>query len=244
MSRQPCRCTRRELLLLCHTGNQAEPGCAHLRITSQAVTIPGRGRRRGAVCWLGSSTARCCDCFRGRCLGSRNCSVPRTDRTPVSNCFTITGNPNAAGGLPGTQSRECENAVAVPDKGPGGAWFLPCHPSGKHSPIPASPPVPRPSPCLGEGTACPAAVVVQGMPVLEAVVLVALVADDLHHLLLLAARLQTLVGEDLKDNVEVAKKNTPARAGAVPLLHARPWALTNVPSQCHFWGALEFASKY
>lgn len=32
---------------------------------------------------------------------------------------------------------------------------------------------------------------------LEAVVLVALVTDHLHHLLLFAARLQTLVGEDL-----------------------------------------------
>lgn len=43
----------------------------------------------------------------------------------------------------------------------------------------------------------PAAVVVQGVPVLQAVVLVALLADHLHHLLLLAAGLQALVGEDL-----------------------------------------------
>lgn len=163
---------------------------------------------------------------------------------PVKDCFTITGNPNAAGGLPGTQGRECENAAAVPDKRPGRGWLLPCDPSGKNSPIPASPPVPRPSPCPGEGTPHPAAVVVQGVSVLEAVVLVALVTDHLHHLLLLAAWLQTLVGEDLKDNVEVVKKNVPARAGAVPSLHTRPWALTNVLSQCHFCGTLEFVSKY
>jgi len=57
--------------------------------------------------------------------------------------------------------------------------------------------------------------------VLEAVVLVALVTDHLHHLLLLAAGLLTLVGEDLKDDVEVVKRNTPGRARAVPSLHAR-----------------------
>lgn len=79
---------------------------------------------------------------------------------------------------------------------------------------------------------------------LEAVVLVALVADHLHHLLLLAARLQTLVGEDLKDDVVVVKRNTPCRAGAVPFLHARPWALTSFPHQCLFRGALEFVSEY
>lgn len=43
---------------------------------------------------------------------------------------------------------------------------------------------------------------------LEAVVLVALVTDHLHHLLLLAARLQTLVGEDLKDDMAVVKRST------------------------------------
>lgn len=39
---------------------------------------------------------------------------------------------------------------------------------------------------------------VQRVPVLQAVVLVALLADHLHHLLLLAAGLQALVGEDLR----------------------------------------------
>lgn len=53
---------------------------------------------------------------------------------------------------------------------------------------------------------CPTAVMVQGVPVLEAVVLVALVADHLHHLLLLATRLHAFVGEDLKDVVAVVKR--------------------------------------
>lgn len=130
--------------------------------------------------------------------GGRGCAYSCADST----------NLNAAGGHADTQGRECENAAA-PDKAPGGAGLLPCHPSGKHSPVPASPSAPGPSPCFGEGTSCPAAVVVQGVPVLEAVVLVALVTDHLHHLLLLAARLHALVGEDLKDNVEVVKRNTP-----------------------------------
>lgn len=114
-------------------------------------------------------------------------------------------NLNAAGGRPSTQGRECENA-AVPDNWPGGARLLPCHPADKHSPVPAGLSVLRPSPCFGEGTPCPAAVVVQGVPVLEAVVLVALVTDHLHHLLLLATRLQTLVGEYLKDDMAAVKK--------------------------------------
>lgn len=78
---------------------------------------------------------------------------------------------------------------------------------------------------------CPTAVMVQGVPVLEAVVLVALVTDHLHHLLLLTTRLQTLIGEDLKDDTAVVKRST--YCGAVPSLHARPWAETTLPHQCY-----------
>lgn len=85
---------------------------------------------------------------------------------------------------------------------------------------------------------------VQGVPVLEAVVLVALVTDHLHHLLLLAARLQTLVGEDLKDDTAVAKRSTCCRAEAAPSLHARPWALTSLPHQCISCKALKFVSEH
>lgn len=145
--------------------------------------------------------------------------------------------------IPGTQGRVCEKA-AVPDNGSGGDGLLPCHPSGKHSPTPARLSVPRPSPCFGKGTPCPTAVMVQGVPVLEAVVLVALVTDHLHHLLLLAARLQTLVGEDLKDDIAVVKRRMCCGAGAVPSLHARPWALTSLPHQCISCKALNFVSEY
>lgn len=117
-----------------------------------------------------------------------------------------TGVLGAAGG-PSTQHRECENA-AVPDNRSGGAGLPPCHSPGKHSPTPPSPSALRPSPCFGKGMPCPTAVMVQRVPVLEAVVLVALVTDHLHHLLLLAARLQTLVGEDLKDDMAVVKRST------------------------------------
>lgn len=86
--------------------------------------------------------------------------------------------------------------------------LLPCHPSGKHSPTSLSLSVLRPSPCFGKGMPCPTAVMVQRVPVLEAVVFVALVTDHLHHLLLLAARLQTLVGEDLKGDTAVVKRST------------------------------------
>lgn len=75
---------------------------------------------------------------------------------------------------------------------------------------------------------------------LQAVVLVALVTDHLHHLLLLAARLQTLVGEDLKDDMTVVKRSTHCSAGAVPSLHARPWALTSLLHQCILYNALKF----
>lgn len=88
-----------------------------------------------------------------------------------------------------------------------------------NSPTPPSLSVLRPSPCFGKGMPCPTAVMVQGMPVLEAVVFVALVTDHLHHLLLLAARLQTLVGEDLKDDMAVLKRSI--CCGAVPSLHVR-----------------------
>lgn len=87
---------------------------------------------------------------------------------------------------------------------------------------------------------CTTAVMVQGVPVLQAVVLVALVTDHLHHLLLLAARLQTLVGEDLKDDTPVVKRNTYCSARAVPSLHARPWALTSLPHQFILYNALKF----
>lgn len=79
--------------------------------------------------------------------------------------------------------------------------FLPRHP--------ASPAVPAPSPSFGERVPGPAAVVVQGVPVLQAVVLVALLADHLHHLLLLAAGLQALVGEDLRAAVAALRGAAP-----------------------------------
>lgn len=56
------------------------------KLSLATPTSPGRGWRRGAACWPGTSAARCSDRFGGGCLGSRNCSVSETDRMPVSNC--------------------------------------------------------------------------------------------------------------------------------------------------------------
>ena len=136
MSPQPCRCMRsRELSLLHPTGIQAGPGHAHIGITSQAVPIPGRGWRRGAVCWPSSSAARCSNWFGGGCLGSRDRSVPRTDRMPVSSCCAVTGHPwalNTQGDDAGSASHLSGNQLPLFPPAAPGSWLS----YAQESPVP------------------------------------------------------------------------------------------------------------